>query len=149
MLTHYAIAHAKTLPGRAEHLEATIGFSEAGRSALIGQIECLWIGPGEWLLIVPAEQKDQLADLRRSAADKGAATADAEDRLTILALDMGADQVAGLTGLKLTDLCPRHVSRTRLADIPVVIAAGTGAMFRLLFDRSYAPHVRAWLDRAL
>lgn len=148
-LTGRVVLHIKTSPLRASQLGATLDFPEAGRVAEIGPVECLGIAPGEWLLIAPAEHKGQLAALARQAAEKDAAVAQADDRLTILELDATAELLARLTGLVEDSLRPGRIARTRLADIPITIMASPGADLRLIFDRIHAPHFRAWLERAI
>lgn len=147
-LTGQMILHVKTVLDRASQLEATLGLAEAGRIVMIGPVECCWMGPGEWLLFAPAEHSEQLAALQTHAVENGASTAHAGDRLVVLELDASAELPSGLTGLPEEALRPGRAARTRLADIPVTIAAGLGTRFRLLFDRTHAPHMRAWLDRA-
>lgn len=148
-LTGQMILHVKTVLDRASQLEATLGLAGAGRIAMIGPVECFWMGPGEWLLLAPTEHREQLAALELHALANGAATAPTDDRLVVLELNTVAELLSGLTGLPDEMLRPGRVARTRLADIPVTIVAGLSTRFRLLFDRTCAPHMRAWLDRAI
>lgn len=148
-LTGQMILHVKTVLDRASQLEATLGLAGAGRIAMIGAIECFWMAPGEWLLLASAEHREQFAALELHAVESGAATARAEDRLFLLELDATAELLSGLAGLSDQTLRPGRVARTRLADLPVTIVAGLSTRFRLLFDRTCAPHMRAWLDRAI
>lgn len=148
-LTGQMILHVKAVIDRASQLAATLGLADPGRIAMIGAIECCWMGPGEWLLFASAEHGEQLAALQTHAVENGAATAHAGDRLVVLELDASAELLSGLTGLPEEVLRPGRAARTRLADIPVTIAASLSARFRLLFDRTYAPHMRAWLDCAI
>lgn len=113
-----------------------------------GSTEALWVGPGEWLLVCPAQHDGELEDLRRKLGEQGIRSVRCESRLHILDLDVPARLVCDLTGLPGGSLAPCRVARTRLAEIAVIIAAASDGAISMIFDRTYAPHVRAWLDRA-
>lgn len=148
-LTDLVALHIKALPAGSSRLQATLGFAEAGSISVIGSVDSLWMGPGEWLLVTSAAHGEQLEALGRRAANHGAGVVDAQDGLAIIELDVDADLLAGLAGLPSRGLRPGCVARTRLADVPVMIAAAATSPFRLIFDRTHAPHFRAWLDRAI
>lgn len=143
-----AVLHVRAKPSRASQLEKGLNFAKAGRVTSIGSIECLWLGPAEWLLIARAGTEDELSTLAEKAAAKGAALADAGARLMSIDLGFATDLVAGLAGLPLASLQPGHAARTRVADIAVTVAVGPDGRARLMFDRVYAGHLRGWLDRA-
>jgi heterotetrameric sarcosine oxidase gamma subunit len=148
-ITGLAIRHVKVAQHSVPTLVAALTLPGAGRIANVGPVECFWIGPGEWLMLAAAERHDELGMLERNASEHGAAGIAVEDRLTVLQVDATADLLCALTGLTAETLAAGRVARTRLADIPVIIAAGPVAGFRLLFDRTFAPHMRGWLDRAI
>jgi heterotetrameric sarcosine oxidase gamma subunit len=130
-------------------LESTLAFPRPGRIKLIGAVEALSTAPGEWLVIAPSEKSDQLAKLRRHAAMAEIATADASDRVVVLELDVTVNSLARVTSLAVAALQPGRVSRVRVADIAIIVACGPGTRLRILVDRTHAPHLRAWLDRAV
>src|SRR5690606_2300994 len=100
------LRHVKTRPERAALLETTLGLPQNCRAAMIGQIDALWIGPGEWLLLAASAQGEPLADLERHLAENGAAMSAAEARLLVIELDTEIDTLEGLSGLPASALRP-------------------------------------------
>lgn len=133
--------------------------SEAGAVALsrlpgpltiarLGDVDALWIGPGEWLALATTASRVALRELEDWTRTNGIASVSCESRLVVLAFAAPVDAIAHLTGLPATSLAPGRVARTRLADIPVTIVVDNDQAFRLILDRTHAPHLRAWFDRA-
>lgn len=117
-------------------------------STMIGAVEALSIGPGEWLVLALDKHAHELAQLRNAYEAEGISWIPCESRIRILTIDASRSLVASLAGLPQGSLNTGHVVRGRLADLPVVIAA-TETAVRLIFDRTYVSHLRAWLDRAI
>lgn len=125
-----------------------LGLPEMLTSARIGVVEAFSIAPDEWLLIASVGSVHELIKMRGACEALGFVWVDCQSSIQILEVYASANLVASLAGLPDCAIKPGAVARTRLADIPVVIAANTGSV-RLLFDRTYAPHLRAWLDCAI
>src|SRR5438309_5400610 len=53
-----------------------------------GQVECLCLGPNEWLLLASRSDKVALAEFRQKLELAGAAMSEAQDRLIILELQL-------------------------------------------------------------
>jgi heterotetrameric sarcosine oxidase gamma subunit len=118
-------------------------------TALFGNIEALWLAPGEWLLLAGRDRVQEVTEIRERLEKSRIATADCSDRLTIIELDPLTTPIGALTGLSRQVLEPGGVARTRLADIHVTVSVGSTKQIRLIFDRTFAVHMRGWLDRAI
>ena len=115
---------------------------------------CLWLGPDEWLIVLPAE-----------AAGPGGAISELERALEGLhrsIVDVGANRAAiALTGRDRhdvlskgcgLDLHPRSwragsCAQTLLARVPVILQE-RDADTRVFVRASYLGYVTAWLERA-
>ena len=148
-LEGFDAVHLKAAPAREPELSTRFGFPGPLAASRIGDVEALWIGPGEWLLVASPEHLSDLDTLQGRTDDGAIASVRCGNRLCILQLEADADAFAGLTGLPAAALEPGRVARTRLADLPVILAANAAGAMRMIFDRTYAPHLRAWLDRAI
>lgn len=150
MLTGFDAIHLKAVPARENELLTTYGLPDSLAASMVGNVEALWIGPGEWLLLARSPHLRELDQIQHRTNEEGIASVRCGSRLCILELDMEADVLAGLTGLPTAALEPNRVARTRLAGILVTLAANAdGSTMRIIFDRSFAPHLRAWLDCAI
>jgi hypothetical protein len=133
---------------RESDLVATLDLPAELAKTRIGKNDDLCIGITEWILLARPDHVGKLDELLRWAEDRGIGSTRCGDRLCILELDAPRSLLASLTGLRCEALATGRVARTRLADIRVTFAAIAEGTTWLIFDRSYAPHVRAWLDRA-
>lgn len=149
MLTGFDALHLKVIPARGRALSITFGFPGPLTASRVGNIEALWIGPGEWLLIASPEHLCDLDKIQGRTNQSGIASVRCGSRLNILDFDAKVRVFAGLTGLPATALEPSRVARTRLADIPVILATGADGATRIIVDRTYAAHLRAFLDHAI
>jgi sarcosine oxidase gamma subunit len=147
-MTGRVVLRVKSRIGRASAVLSAVGLPRPARVASVREILCLGIGPGEWLLVARTADRNVLDELSGVAAAAGACCAEARSQF-ILELQMSKEQLASLTGLPTDCLVPAACACTRLADIPVTVAAPSGDAFLLLFDRACTQHVRAWLDLAL
>ncbi len=127
------------------------GESEEGAKAL-GLPDCghatpsaLAIGPGDWLLIHPEADADAAAARVTTA---GGYAIEVSDALIVLDLKDATQVLSRLTGLGIACFEPGRTARTRLAGIAVVLAGLDMGGVRMIFDRSYARHMRRYLDLA-
>jgi heterotetrameric sarcosine oxidase gamma subunit len=105
----------------------------------------LAIGPQDWLLIHPDAEAGATA---AAIAVAGGYAIEVSDALIVLDCD-NADQMLGrLTGLDVACFGPGRTGRTRLAGIAVVLTGLDVGGVRMIFDRSYARHMRRYLDLA-
>ncbi len=128
----------------ADPLRATVG---AGA-------EALWLGPDEWLLLVPAGAVEAVA--QALGAELGGlhhALVPVSHRLVGIAID-GPHATAILGAGCPLDLHPRvfgpgAVTRTLLGKAEIILHRPEGGSgFRLYLARSFAPYIWAWLEAA-
>jgi sarcosine oxidase gamma subunit len=105
-----------------------------------------WLGPGEWLLF--DDEGDWDDALRSAGAAATLIWSDASDALAVLDLGHAGPLLARLTGLHPDSFATGRAVRSQLAGLRVTLIGRTGGLW-LLFDRSLASHMRAWLDVAL
>lgn len=108
-----------------------------------------WVGAGEWLLFARDEERGDL--IRRLEEQRVAAAAywaELSDALLVLECDCDAALVSRLMGLPEPALAEGRAARTRVAGVAVLFIR-TEAGMRMIFERSYDRHLRAWLDRAI
>lgn len=144
-------------PGAITAAAAVIGVeppTEPGRVAAGGDIEALWLGPDQWLVLGPADACRRIAvELERSLADRHAAVTDVTDARAILDLT-GAGAAAVLAKGCALDLdargfAPARVVQTLLARVPVVLQRRAPDAWRILVRPSYAEHLADWLLDAM
>ena len=140
--------HVKAGRMRADEVAAKFRLPGPLERSTLGEADAFWLAPGEWLLLTPDQDARAMRDLRTRAAQSGVAASPCGDRLIVLQLDASNDILARLTGLTGEALGPGRVARTRLADIPVILAAEPDAQMLLIFDGTFAVHLHGWLDRA-
>jgi heterotetrameric sarcosine oxidase gamma subunit len=124
-----AVASALTLPDSG-HATAT----------------ALAIGPGDWLMTAAAAERDALAS--RIAAVPRAYGVDVSDALVMLDLGAAAILMTRLTGIDSAQFGNGRVARTRFAGIPVILTTTGDTGIRMMFDISYARHMRSFLEFA-
>lgn len=105
-----------------------------------------WLGPGEWLLFDYGG--DWSAALIAARGIGTLAWSDASDMFCALDLGDARPLLGRLTGLVPTSFEAGRTVRTCLAGIRVTLLGRPDGVW-LLFERSYAVHLRCWLDTAL
>ncbi|MFJ9712307.1 MULTISPECIES: sarcosine oxidase subunit gamma [unclassified Streptomyces] len=138
----------------AKAVESCLGVTLPGplRAELSGDVEVLWMGPDEWLLVAPdGRQDDLLARLRSAIGDEFATVTDVSAQRTTLALSGDLVRTVLAQGCAI-DLDPRVTPvgsclTTLLAQAPVTLVVHDGAAcgVRLLVRSSFASYLAAWL----
>jgi sarcosine oxidase subunit gamma len=126
----------------------------AARSAVpgIGDVEVLWLGPDEWLLLSESGRERQLEDLLRAAiGDEHGAVADVSAQRTALSLSGLAAREVLACGCAI-DFDPRVAPagtcvQTLLARarVTIVVRDEAAREFLLLVRASFAQYLAAWL----
>lgn len=118
-------------------------------SARAGELACLWLGPDEWLLLLPAADLGATAErLERGLDGTHRAVVDVSHRLVGLRLGGPAvrELLAAGCPLDLHERAfpPGAVARSLLGKVGITLQRlADGRTFELHVDRSYAEH--AWL----
>jgi len=119
-----------------------------------GNRAILWMGPNEWLIIAPADERESLPDgLAIALASIHAAVVEVGDAMTVIALTgpRAADVIAkGCTiDLHPSVFGPGNVVRTLLAKTGIILHQTTDApLFEVYVHRSYADYAWRWLEDA-
>lgn len=146
---------AKPGSAAARAVEACLGVPLPGpvRAELSGDVEVLWMGPDEWLLVAPDGRADDLrARLRSAVGDEFATVTDVSAQRTTLALSGPLVRPVLAQGCAV-DLDPRvtpagSCPTTLLAQAPVTLVVRDDAPapdVRLLVRASFAAYLAAWL----
>lgn len=123
----------------------------ANRVAVRGSLRVLWLGPDEWLAVVPEEAGvDLVEQLQRAVTRRRAAVTDLSSSRVGLEIAGAAarDVLAAGCGL---DLHPRafgpgQCAQTLLARVPVILdQLDATPRYRLLVGRSFAGWLHDWL----
>jgi sarcosine oxidase subunit gamma len=117
-----------------------------------GEIEVLWLGPDEWLVLGPAGSEQQVAaSLREALADEHGAVTDVSAQRTALELTGARVREVLARGCSI-DLHPKTTPvgtcvQTLLAQTGVVIVVHdeTATDFLLLVRSSFADYLASWL----
>ncbi|WP_397583535.1 hypothetical protein [Sphingorhabdus sp.] len=104
------------------------------------------IGPGDWLIFCPEEQRENV--LAKIALSQGYAV-ETSDALVMLDLGDAAEILSGLTGLNVESFGSGRATRTKLAGIGVILTTADDGSLRMIFDISYARHMRRFLEYAI
>jgi sarcosine oxidase subunit gamma len=132
--------------------EIALRLRAPGKTCSSGDYALLWLTPAEWLLECPVKDTDALhSALTRRLARSLAVVADMSDAFACFDLSgaRASDVLASGCSLDLrADMFPAgRVARTSLAGVPVIIRkTGEPHGFRCLVDRSFARHIRDWLQ---
>ncbi|MEV6742395.1 sarcosine oxidase subunit gamma family protein [Streptomyces sp. NPDC051104] len=116
------------------------------------EVEALWLGPDEWLLVAPPGAGAQLQDALRAAIGDGFGTVtDVSAQRTTLCVSGSLAQEVLARGCAI-DLHPQvsplgTCVQTRLAQAGVILLVrdDTATCVRLLVRSSFAPYVASWL----
>nr|WP_272927068.1 sarcosine oxidase subunit gamma family protein [Streptomyces sp. SID8382] len=146
----------RTEPGStaARSIEASLGITLPGplRAEVSQDVEVLWMGPDEWLLVAPEDSRhDLLARLRSAIGDEFATVTDVSAQRTTLALSGHLVREVLARGCAI-DLDPRVTPvgsclTTLLAQAPItLVVRGEGASsVWLLVRASFASYLATWL----
>lgn len=118
----------------------------------IGDVEALWLGPDEWLILAaPGRQRDLEGLLRTAIGDSPGAVTDVSAQRTALSLSGPAARETLARGCAI-DLDPRVAPagtcvQTLLAraGVTIVVRDERAAEFLLLVRASFAQYLAAWL----
>ena len=120
-----------------------VAFSEPLRARITNDIATLWLGPGEWLLLAPADWRPPRIT---------AAMVDISHRHVAIQI-AGPDAADAINAFCALDLHPSAFpvgmcTRTVFAKTEIVLWRTGADTFRIEVARSYAPYLRACLDAA-
>jgi sarcosine oxidase subunit gamma len=121
-------------------------------AAGIGDVEVLWLGPDEWLILAAPGREGELEKLLRAAiGDSPGAVVDVSAQRTALSLSGPAARAVLARGCAI-DLDPRVAPpgtcvQTLLAraGVTIVVRDETASEFLLLVRASFAQYLAAWL----
>jgi sarcosine oxidase subunit gamma len=144
-----AAAAGRSLGGELPTAPCTASRSSAGG---IGDVEVLWLGPDEWLILAGPGQRDELEDLLRTAiGGEHGAVADVSAQRTALSLSGPAAREVLARGCAI-DFDPRVAPagtcvQTLLAraGVTIVVRDEQPGEFLLLVRASFAEYLAAWL----
>jgi sarcosine oxidase subunit gamma len=144
-----AAAVGKALGGELPTEPCTASLSSASG---IGEVEALWLGPDEWLLLTEPGRQDDLGNLLRTAiGDSRGAVVDVSAQRTGLSLSGPAARGVLARGCAI-DLDPRVALagtcvQTLLAraGVTIVVRDERASEFLLLVRASFAQYLAAWL----
>lgn len=129
--------------------------AEANTTRSAGQVTMLWLGPDEWLVLVPGgEETALIGRLRAALAGQHAAVTDVSGARMLLRLSGPNAREVMMKGCTI-DLHPRAFGPGRCAQ---TLLARAGILFHqtddqptydLLPRRSFTPYMRAWLGDAM
>ncbi len=144
-----ATAAGKALGGE---LPAAPCSATRGTSARIGDVEVLWLGPDEWLVLAAPWRQRELEDLLRTAlGGEPGAVVDVSAQRTALSLSGPAARAVLARGCAI-DLDPRTAPagtcvQTLLArtGVTIVVRDERAGDFLLLVRASFAQYLAAWL----
>ncbi len=120
-----------------------------GRRTTAGDREALCLGPDEWLLLAPEDERTAITDAAgRVYADHPHSLTEISDReLTILVEGAQAEELLSFACPRdLGRLEPSHGVRTVFDGVSVVLWRDAADRFRLDVWRSFASHVRELLE---
>jgi sarcosine oxidase, subunit gamma len=149
-----AAAVGKALGGElpAAPCTSTRGTSTRGTSGQVGEVEVLWLGPDEWLVIAAPQRQRELEGLLRTAiGGEHGAVVDVSAQRTALSLSGPAAREVLARGCAI-DLDPRIAPagtcvQTLLArtGLTIVVRDERASDFLLLVRASFAQYLAAWL----
>lgn len=124
--------------------------TEPCTAASTGDIEVLWLGPDEWLVIAPPEHPELEARLAAAVSEAGAVIDVSAQRTTLHVTGARARQLLA-HGCSI-DLHPAVAragtcvsTHLALAGITLVVRDDTGTDYRVLVRSSFAAYLAGWL----
>jgi len=122
-----------------------------GQRTRAGGREALWLGPDEWVIHAPPEEREEIpAGLAALAAERPVSLVDVTERERAIRVEgpRAADLLAVGCPLDLSRLAPGRGTRTWFDGVTVVLRREAEDLFVLEAWRSYAPHVWQVLSAA-
>ncbi len=140
-------------------IEQAFGFVlplNAPETAREGDLEALWLGPNEWLIVGPDQDGaggEHLAvQFRRALQGQHAAVTDVTESYTVIGVEgaRAREVLQKGTGLDLhpRSFRPGHVAQTLLARADVIIHRIGPRAYDLYVRRSFAEYLWRWLEDA-
>jgi len=127
--------------------------SEPRTSARTGSTTVHWMSVDQWLIVLPAEAKNELfCELREATASLHCLVSDVSDARTIIRLEGDGARQALMKGTSVdmlaADVTPGWTRRLLFAEVAAAchMAAVSPERFDLFVFRSYADHVWRWLQ---
>lgn len=126
--------------------------TEPGRWLEAGETRACWLGPDEWLLIVPEGEQPRVERQLREAASGPLSVVDVSGGCIHVNL-AGVDAGKVLQKSSPYDFHPRHFPpgrcvQTVFAQAAALVAAAEDGSFDLVFRRSYADYLVDWITDA-
>ena len=127
--------------------------SEPNTVAVAGETSLLWLGPDEWLIAAQGAAADLAQRLEAALERLHHSLTDVTAGRVVFDL-AGAEARAVLESATSLDLHPRvfgpgRCAQTGLARVPAILQMIEPSRFRIYVRLSFAPYVRAWLERAM
>ena len=127
--------------------------TEPNTVAASGETSLLWLGPDEWLIAAPAAGPDLAQQLEAALQGMHHSLCDVSSGRVVFDL-AGPEARAVLESATSLDLHPRvfghgRCAQTGLARVPAILQMIEPTRFRIYLRLSFAPYVRAWLERAM
>ncbi|HVM79434.1 MAG TPA: sarcosine oxidase subunit gamma family protein [Stellaceae bacterium] len=127
--------------------------TEPNTVAASGEMSLLWLGPDEWLIAAPASASDLNHRLETALQGLHHSLCDVSQGRVVFDL-AGPEARAVLETATSLDLHPRvfghgRCAQTGLARVPAILQMIEPTRFRIYVRLSFAPYVRAWLERAM
>ncbi len=128
--------------------------AEPNTLATSGETAVLWLGPDEWLVTMPAGNRDLAERLGAALAGQHHSVVDVSQGRLLLELEGASAQAVLAQGTGL-DLRPRNFgpgrcAQTTFAHVPVVLQqVDATPRFRIFVRASFAPFVTEWLKGAV
>jgi len=155
--TRLAVRGRDGTPALVAAVAAALGFAPpvaANTVAASGEAAALWLAPGEWRIVGPAEARDRLVAALEAAVPRTlAGVVDVSDGHVGLRLDGPAAHEVLARGCPL-DLdvelaAPASCARSLLGGVGVLLLRADAAPhFEIEAPRSYAAHLWRWLEAA-
>ena len=127
--------------------------AEPNTVTVSGEVSALWLGPDEWLIAATSHAADLAQRLEAALQGKHHSVCDVSQGRVVFDL-VGAEARAVLEGATSLDLHPRvfgpgRCAQTGLARVPAILQIIETTRFRIYVRLSFAPYVKAWLERAM
>src|SRR5262249_9002551 len=123
---------------------------EPNTAANSGEVDVLWLGPDEWLVIAPPERGELGARLDAALEGLHHSVIDVSQGRVLLELEGAKSRAVLAQGTSLDvrtrSFGPGRCAQTSLARVPVILQQVDAApRFRIFVRPSFAPYVTEWL----
>jgi len=127
--------------------------SEPNTVATAEGTSLFWLGPDEWLIVAPASASDLAQRLETALLPAHHSLCDVSAGRVVLDL-AGPEARDILESATSLDLHPRvfgpgRCAQSGLARVPAILQMIEPTRFRIYVRLSFAPYVRAWLERTM